>query len=209
MGMARTTHSTTNQNSLGPVGLAAEPDDIVPLKQAGSSDIIWGHAHGRAAEVTVSRKLGFYWDAGVYDGEPPLAMPFEMRLKGVGWYPYGKNWDLNVIRNTTVVATVGANSYTDLDILFQPVLNGWFQTSSFVRLAFNWNLLTYWEIVSKSGSRVEQVPAEVLSSMAPGMQDIESERIQEPLYQSPEQLAAPVESQKTNRLAAWIRRRWK
>ena len=158
--MARTTRSTGLQNTVGPVPTATLPTDPVPLSQSGVSNVIWGHAHGRAAEVTVSRKLGFYWDAGVYDGEPPLAMPFEMRLKGVGWYPYGKNWDLNVIRNTTVVATVGANSYTDLDILFQPVLNGWFQTSSFVRLAFNWNLMTYWEIVSKSGIGMQQPAAD-------------------------------------------------
>ena len=183
--MARTPRSAGMQNTLGPVGRAVAPDDIVPLKQATGANTIWGHAHGRAPEVTVSRKLGFYWDAGVYDGEPPLAMPFEMRLKGVGWYCYGKNWDLNIIRNTTVVGTVGANSYSDFDLLFQPVLNGWFQTSSFVRLAFNWNLMTYWEIVSKSGVVSQPVEVEQILSPIPNLEP-------EPQAEQTEQHAEPA-----------------
>ena len=203
--MARTPRSAGMQNTLGPVGRAVAPDDIVPLKQATGANTIWGHAHGRAPEVTVSRKLGFYWDAGVYDGEPPLAMPFEMRLKGVGWFPYGKNWDLNIIRNTTVVGTVGANSYSEFDLLFQPVLNGWFQTSSFVRLAFNWNLMTYWEIVSKSG-----VDARVAESTHQASPDPIAE-VLAPIPQIEDQspAAEPIAAKGSNRFSSWIKRRFR
>ena len=208
--MARTTKSNITQRTVGPVPLAVEPTDPVPLAQSGS-DSIWGTDHGRWPEVTVSVQKPFAWDAKELQPlniPQPIVVPFLMRLKEVDWYTFDRTISLNVVRGGQVVATAGPNAHSEFDLLFQPNQQAYFITSSFIRLATSWTLAVRWEIVSRSVDR-QLNPAEVLPNTAPAEPDTESERIPTPLSQPPDQLAAPVESHKTNRFAAWIRRQWK
>ena len=137
-------------------------------------------------------------------GGVPYSVPFLMRLKEVDWRIIGHTAvTLNVFRNYQLVATVGSGTHSNLNLLFQPNQVGFFRTSSFVRLEFSWQLLTRWEIVSRSADR-QLNPAEVLPNTAPAEPDTVEERIQEELSQPPEQLTQPVESHKTKHTLSLI-----
>ena len=204
--MARTTRSTVNQNTLGIVPEAVLPTDPVPLSQSGGgSNTLWFATQGIVPVKSVSQVEIWIWNCQ-YNIQKPFNIPFTLRLKELHW----NVWDHSTIRLNVDLQGGGIKGFIEpgqtkqFDILFTPPQLPTFRTDGFLRQGFRWQLAARWEIVSTAPT-----PMEVLSNMAPEMPDIESERIQEPLYQSPDQLAAPVESQKTNRLAAWIRRRWK
>ena len=180
--MARTPNSTTNQNSLGPVGLAIKPDDIVPLKQSGGASIsvAWFGTQGIKPTVTVSKQDLWIWNCQE-NVQKPFQVPLNMRLKEVYWnmfeHAHGSS-AIEIGRGTgsavPTVATVQPATPTELDLLFTVGQNCVFRTADFVRLTYRWQLVARWEI---------QLPrAAILSSMAPAMPDIESERIQEPCY---------------------------
>ena len=206
--MARTPRSAGTQNTLGPVGLAVNPNDIVPLRQAGA-DSIWGTDHGRWPEVTVSVQKPFAWDAKELQPlniPQPIVVPFLMRLKEVDWYTFDRTISLNVVRGGQVVATAGPNSHSEFDLLFQPNQQAYFITSSYIRLATSWTLAVRWEIVSRSVDAPVEIES-VLSSIP----DLEQPQAVTPIPQIEQPLAAaePITAKGSNRFSSWIKRRFK
>ena len=150
--MVRTPNSTTNQGTLGEVGLAANPYDPVPLVQAGANSI-WGTSHGRLTEVTTSVQVPFAWDARKLeplDQPQPIVVPYLMRLKELYWNTFDRTFSLNVIRRGQVIATVPSGPSNAFNFLYNPGDQAYFITSSFIRLATSWQLAARWEIVSFS-----------------------------------------------------------
>ena len=203
--MARTPRSAGTQNTLGPVGLAVNPNDIVPLRQAGA-DTIWGADQGQYGVISVSKQYRWSWNALPVEPGDYWRVPFLMRLKEVDWYNIGTSWDLNIMRGTSVVGTVGANSHTEWNLLFQPKDFGYFITSSFIKQAFNWQLLTRWEIVSRSVDAPVEIES-VLSSIP----DLEQPQAVTPIPQIEQPLPAaePIAAKGSNRFSSWIRRRFR
>ena len=151
--MARTTHSTGLQTTTGPVPTAVLPTDPVPLSQAGNAvDIIWSAHSGLLPQVTVSRQVHWKWTCELFElglASEPKRVPFQMRLKEVGWYPNDRNVTLNVYRSDQVVATIGRNAHAYLNLLFNADQKAYFGTSSFIRLATGWTLAARWDIVAR------------------------------------------------------------
>ena len=205
--MARTPRSAGMQNTLGPVPQAVLPTDPIPLSQGAGFDTIWGAAQGTQAAVTESRQWDWLWNSEIVTGGAPYTVPFLMRLKEVDWRVIGHTpVTLNVFRNYQLVATVGSGTHSNLNLLFQPNQVGFFRTSSFVRLQFSWQLLTRWEIVSRSATAPVEVES-VLSSIP----DLEQLQAATPIPQIEDQLPAvePIAAKGSNRFSSWIKRRFR
>ena len=203
--MARTTHSTGLQTTTGPVPTAVLPTDPVPLSQSGGGT--WVGNEGVQPAISVSKQYIWVWNADINIAKP-FNFPFNARLKEVYW----RMWEHSASRllvkrgnSYTTVATIESNVPQQLDIPFGPEIMI-FQTESFIKATFRWQIAAKWEI---QGAAPALDTMGVLPNTAPAEPDTESERIPTPLSQPPEQLTQPVESHKTNRFAAWIRRQRK
>ena len=206
--MARTTKSNITQRTVGPVPTAVEPTDPVPLSQGGGFDTIWGAAQGSQAAVPESRQWDWLWNSEIVTGGAPYTVPFLMRLKEVDWRVIGHTpVTLNVFRNYQLVATVGSGTHSNLNLLFQPNQVGFFRTSSFVRLQFSWQLLTRWEIVSRSVDTAavpDVLPVTALTTGRGPTAGIMSRLQTQENQDVPEIAASPKKG-----FAAWIKRRFR
>ena len=210
--MAKTTHSTTNQNTLGSVPIATEPTDPVPLQQAGGgSDTIWATNAVYYPQVSVSVEKQWGWNA--QELKPigqlqVLQVPFEMRLKEVAWYPQDHNITLNIYRNHTIVGTAGRNRISKYNLRYQAGNLCYFQTSSYIRLATWVTLALQWEI-QRDISPVQSDSQAAAADIMAGLQDIEAEGNQQTQSQLAAPSVEPVEPRKTNRFVTWIKNRWR
>ena len=154
--MARTTHSTGLQTTTGPVPTAVLPTDPVPLSQSGGGT--WVGNEGVQPAISVSKQYIWVWNADINIAKP-FNFPFNARLKEVYW----RMWEHSASRllvkrgnSYTTVATIESNVPQKLDIPFGGEIMI-FQTESFIKATFRWQIAAKWEIQSAAPA-LEDVP---------------------------------------------------
>ena len=163
--MVKTPNSTINQVTVGPVPVATEPTDPVPLSQAGAVTI-WVNDRGVLPQIAVSKQTSYSWDAKIIDLTDPAETPFRsspysMRLKEIRWVN-SRNHSLNIVRNNRVIATVPSGPRNEFNFLYEPGDQLLFTTSDFIRLQTSWSLIIRWELLVPF---VVYIPTEVKSEI--------------------------------------------
>ena len=208
--MAKTTNSTTNQNTLGQVGLAAAPTDIVPYQQIGEIEIgEFFQASQWGIIPAVSQPSQHFWN---WRFEPASVLgqssvPGPMRLKGIRWANNG--YQLEVYRDTTQIGRVNPNSWKTFNTQFQTNSKLTFRVGP-KSPGYPFSVIVFYQALWLPNQDTGQVESQAAAAdIMSGLQDIEAEGIQEKQSQLAAPSIEPVEPRKTNRFVTWIKNRWR